>query len=143
MGRPGEPDQASDVELPMRIAGAWLPMIHVALNGARAPAILDSGQTAYDLVLSSTAASRAGVVPAGTASEGRGAGGTIEVLNGLPCDLALGRLQRRARPAVLPRFPLELRWGFRVGGLLGYELLRRFVLRLDFSRMRLGLTERR
>ena len=45
-------------------------------------------------------------------------------------------------PAVcMPRFGLEHRFGFRVGGMIGYEAVRGRCLSMDFRRMRLRIGE--
>lgn len=131
----GEPP---DPAVPLRLVGAGLPLVRAEVNGAPCNLLLDSGEAGYDLILSAAAAERTGVAPAAP-SAGVGASGGIAVIEASPARWELGGLARTVRPAVLSDFPLEFRWGFRVDGLMGHDLLRCMAVRLDFSRGLMGM----
>ena len=102
---------------------------------------LDTGMTGFDcLVPGSTAvAAQLGRTPDG-AAVGYGGAGQVALATANIDALSLGDLHKTpARAVISPAFPLERRYGFRIGGLLALEFLKRAVLTLDFSRMRLSL----
>lgn len=102
---------------------------------------IDTGQTGFHFAAPPSTVQAAQLpLEERLASYGPGGGGAI---NGVPFALdrvALGGAAvHNAHGALEPRFPLERRYGFRIGGLLAYDFFRQFVVSFDFAAMRLYL----
>lgn len=108
--------------------------------------LIDTGQSGFAF-----AASLATVQGAGLRfDEGHTGNGTIGDDDTRAVPLALTTVSlgetaaaRRDRIAGVyePRFPIEYRFGFRVGGLLAYDFFRPYALTLDFARMHITLAD--
>jgi len=71
---------------------------------------------------------------------GVGAGGGVRAARFMLDSLRLGEELTRHLPGlILGAFPLERRFGFRIGGLLGHDFFRNRVVTLDFRRMQMRL----
>lgn len=102
---------------------------------------LDTGMTGFDCLVPGSTAAVAQLVQAPQgAALGYGGAGQVALATADIDTLKLGDLHKAsARAVISPAFPLERRYGFRIGGLLALEFLKRAVLRLDLARMQLSL----
>lgn len=102
---------------------------------------LDTGMTGFDCLLpGSTAAAAHLGCDRGNAAVGYGGGGQVALATAHVDALQLDDLHKTpARAVISPAFPLERRYGFRIGGLLAMEFLKQAVLALDLSAMRLAV----
>lgn len=101
---------------------------------------IDTGMMGFDCLLPRSTAAAVGLDAEGTPVQGYGGGGGLTLTATQVPALGLGGFCKpRARGVISESFGLEHGYGFRIGGLLSAEFLRRTVLRLDFPRMRLGV----
>ncbi len=126
--------------LSLLLAGAHLPIVPACLGGDYCvPALLDTGQTGFDFAAALSVARAIG----GTGSAplfGEGAAGGVPVFPFTPEELTVGRWRKPHPSAVcIPQFPLEYRFGFRIGGLIGNRFLGEYRIDLDFPRLRMRL----
>lgn len=107
-------------------------------------ALLDTGYAGFAFALAPSTARQLGIAPAGPVQGGLGGGGRVAMAPVTLTALAVGpAMLAPASGALAGDFPLERRFGFRLGGLLGHEFCRRFVLTLDFDCMRVLLDSSR
>ncbi|SCZ61205.1 retropepsin-like aspartic protease [Thiohalomonas denitrificans] len=125
------------------LADAFLPLVRAGINGRMTlPMLLDTGQQGFAAALSVDAARAAKLPIADFPFTGEGGGGSVTVLPTRVESLQVADSEIVSPPAVcMPRFGLEHRFGFRVGGMIGYEAVRGRCLSLDFRRMRLNVGE--
>ncbi|WP_303907214.1 retropepsin-like aspartic protease [Thiohalomonas denitrificans] len=125
------------------LADAFLPLVRAGVNRQTTlPMLLDTGQQGFAAALSVDAARAAGLPIADLPLTGEGGGGSVTVLPTRVQLLQVAGTEVEEPPAVcMPRFGLEYRFGFRVGGMIGYEAMRGRCLSLDFRRMRLNIGE--
>lgn len=103
--------------------------------------LIDTGQVGFDFAapLSTVQSAQIELQSADAADAERG-GGAVRVAPFELGELRLGAAALvPAQGALEARFPLERRYGFRIGGLLAYDFFRHYALSLDFSAMRLYL----
>ncbi len=102
---------------------------------------LDSGQAGLAFAAPWSTVETAGIVlRAAETGEGYGGGGAVRVVPFELAALSLGPTQARGvQGAYTGSFPLETRFGFRIGGLVGHEFFAPHALSLDFARMRYAL----
>lgn|SRR5262245_35853844 len=120
-----------------------LLVVDVKVNGAGPFAfVLDTG--ASFSVITPRTAKAVGITPTGESPTAIGAGGRIEA--GL-CRLEtfkLGaHLVRNLDVALMSLDEVEKPLGLRIGGLIGYNFLRQYVVTIDYPAKRLHLTARR
>ena len=125
------------------LADAFLPLVKANINrGSALPMLLDTGQQGFAAALSIEAARAAKLPIADLPLTGQGGGGSVTVLPTRVDSLQVAGNEINSPPAVcMPRFGLEHRFGFRVGGMVGYEAVRGRRLSLDFQRMRFSIGE--
>ncbi len=71
---------------------------------------------------------------------GQGGGGEVQGRSAALSGLTLGETHRSdLHGMVLDAFPLEVQFGFRIGGLLAQDFFKDCALTLDFGTMRLSL----
>jgi hypothetical protein len=122
------------------LAEAFLPLVSLRLqDGPPLLTLLDSGQERFGVALAAEVAAAAGL-EAGAAEVGIGGGGAVPVWRAQPSavELAGWRFERPSAVAVA-QFPLAFRYGFHVAGAVGWDLLRRLAVSLDFDRMRIAI----
>lgn len=124
------------------LADAFLPIVRTVIDRrTTVPMLLDTGQQGFAAAVSHSIAESAALPLAGLPVAGEGGGGSVRVLPTRIERLTVAGTSFERPPSVcLPQFGLEHRFGFRIGGLLGYEAVRGRRLSLDFRRMRLGLS---
>lgn len=100
---------------------------------------VDTGMMGFDCLVPPSTAAQAHLQTEPAAIAGYGGGGQL-ALNTAPVEqLSLGGFNKRAARAVIGGFDLERQYGYRIGGLLSAEFLKRTVLAVDFLRMRLSV----
>jgi predicted aspartyl protease len=130
-------DPARAESIPLRRLGALVAVPVELPDGTEAPFLLDTGAGAT--VLDRAVAERLGLEVHGTL-EARGAGGSeaggyVRLASlGLP-----GVAIRDQMVATLGLDALGEVLGVRIDGILGYDFLSRFTIRIDYPRARLGL----
>jgi hypothetical protein len=124
------------------LTDAFLPMVPLRLEGGPPLlTLLDSGQERFAVALAAESAAAAGL-EAGAAEVGIGGGGAVPVWRAELAAVELGgRRFERPSAIALAQFPLAFRYGFHVAGAVGWELLRRLTVTLDFDRMRIAIAE--
>ena len=71
---------------------------------------------------------------------GHGGGGAVHGRSATLSGLTLGETHRcNLHGMVLDAFPLEVQFGFRIGGLLAHDFFEDCALTMDFGTMRLSL----
>jgi hypothetical protein len=85
----------------------------------------------------------AGVKLSGQSFEGVGGGGAMKVTPFLLDELRLGEAKQSNVMSFFGPFPesLELRYGFRIGGLVSHTFFRQYAVTFDFTAMRLHLRD--
>jgi len=134
----GEPGGAS---LALYLAGTHYPLVEARLPGGQWVLLfLDTGMAGAAVALAPSVARQTELLGAGAAVLGQGGGGAVA---GQP--VRLGGLQLNGTTygdldaLVLEQFPIERRFGARIGGLLGHDFFRGRRLVLDFSRSRCAI----
>ena len=102
---------------------------------------IDTGATGAAVAVPQSTARRAGLAgPGGRVRAGYGGGGNVHALPLRVAAIEVASvIERDATGMLLDAFPLERKFGFRIGGLVGHDFFRRHVLTLDFKAMRLSL----
>jgi predicted aspartyl protease len=139
--RGGERGQRDD-GVPLWLAGSHLPVVPAVVNGAtRALMVVDTGQVGLGCVVSPSIAQKAGAQSIdASAQHGQGGGGAVALRPLQLEEVSVGGLAaREISGACMPGFPLEHHFGFRIGGLLSYDLLAGRAAELDFASMRFVL----
>ena len=124
------------------IAGSHYPVACGALPGSpHCLFFLDTGMTGAAFALPRSTADAACLMYSSRDMEtGHGGGGEVHGKSTTLSGLALGETQRsNLHGMVLDAFPLEVQFGFRIGGLLAQDFFTDCVLTLDFGSMRLSL----
>ncbi len=142
--RLSRPEKAQQEGSRFWLADAFLPLVKATINRRTTlPMLLDTGQQGFAAALSIDAARSAGLPISDLPLSGEGGGGSVTVLPTRIDSLQVAGSKTDGPPAVcMPRFGLEHRFGFRVGGMIGYEAVRGRRLAVDFRRMRLSIGER-
>ncbi|HEY9199359.1 MAG TPA: retropepsin-like aspartic protease [Gammaproteobacteria bacterium] len=102
---------------------------------------LDTGMTGFDCLLPASTAMEAALDPdpAQTAT-GYGGAGQLTLATAGIATLQVDDVRKTPASGVItPEFPLERRYGFRIGGLLAFEFFKHTVLSIDFAAMRLAV----
>ena len=114
-------------------AASPLPVIAVSVNGAEPMRfLLDTGG---QNVITPDAARRAGLKVAGSGSVGGAGAGLVKVQYATARSVTIGPAVMRDQPFVV----LDLGKSAPFDGIMGYELLARFAMRLDFGHERFEL----
>jgi predicted aspartyl protease len=111
------------------------PYVHVAVNhGPPQWFLIDTGAGVPITILDSSVARAADLQPAGSKRAGA-IGGAVRLELLKPAKLVMGRLTIRGAPvAQLPLTAQSKAEGHAIGGIIGYDLLRRFNVRIDYRR---------
>ena len=109
-----------------------LPVIPVSVNGAALHFLLDTGG---QNVLTPDAARRAGVDALGEGTVGGAGAALAKIRFGTARSVRVGAAEMRDQPFLV----LDLGANAPIDGIIGYELLARFAVRLDLQRGRLEL----
>ncbi|MGC1952062.1 MAG: aspartyl protease family protein [Gammaproteobacteria bacterium] len=132
-------------EVPFWIAGRHcLVACGGPLGMPHGPVLLDTGMSGAAFAMPRSMATALGLNPPSiTALEiGYGGGGGVEGQRLQMEEVCLGGFCRRDLAGIVLReFPLELQFGFRIGGLIAHEFFRGCRLILDFGTMHLSLVE--
>ncbi len=127
---------------PFWIAGSHYPVAAGALPGSPYCLLfLDTGMagTAFALPCSTADAANLACSSEGTWT-GQGGGGEVQGRSATLSGLSLGQTRRsKLHGVVLEAFPLEVQFGFRIGGLLAQDFFKDCALTLDFGTMRMSL----
>ncbi len=128
--------------VPFWMAGDHYMVAWARVNGGE-PVLLfvDTGLAGGGVTLAPSVIKEAGVrLDEDRAGEGIGGGGRVRVVPFEVRELALdGVTERNVRGLYNDRFPLEYRFGFRMGGIISHGFFRPYALMFDFARMRLLL----
>lgn len=125
---------------PFWLAGLYTPVARAQLNGHYTiQCFLDTGMSGAALALAPSSLPGLGLTPADDDTHtGYSAGGSISVPTLTLDEVVFAGHTRHSLPAlVLPRFALERRFGFRLGGLLAHDFFAGGSLSLDFHTMHL------
>ncbi len=125
--------------VPFYLAASFLPVTRTRV-GERLSVLqlLDTGLSGADLALAPATAQAVGTVTGTTVSQSaESGGGQVPVTTLPPLSIGVGALRRTATALGLMHFPLEYRFGFRLGGVLGHTLFSGNTLTLNFRHMRL------
>jgi len=136
-----DPAAAAAAGTPLYLAGTHHPLIEAQLDrDQRLLLFIDTGLTGAAVALAPSALRQTRALESGAARLGQGGGGAVP---GQPVRLprlALdGLVYRNVDALVLAPFPIERRFGTRIGGLLGHDFFRGRRLVLDFARGRVGI----
>ena len=130
---PAPHDASLDGTVVGKLLGAVpIPLIDVAVNGTALRFIIDTGG---QNVITPDAARRAGLRVEGSGSVGGGGPGLAKVQYASARSVAVGAAVMRDQPFIV----LDLGRTTPFDGIVGYELLARFALRLDFAHERFEL----
>lgn len=112
----------------------------------QAPPVLlfaDTGLAGGGVTLAESVLKEAGInLHEDQAGTGIGGGGAVRVVPFTVDELSLGKVtDRDVRGLFTGRFPLEYRFGFRIGGIISHGFFRSYALTFDFDGMRLILQQ--
>jgi hypothetical protein len=128
---------------PCWLAGDHFILVETRVNRLhRTLMALDTGMSGAELAVPVSTLRLAGLATtAARPEQGQGGGGAVPALPVMADSLAIEGLSRQGvKGMLLPGFPIEHQFGFRVGGLLARDFLRASTVTLDFARMRLQVT---
>lgn len=140
--RPAEraPDMAGTATVPFELLYGGLIYVHVTVNGTPMAFILDSG--AESTVLNASRLAGLGLKATGTFAAGAG-GGDVTVGYVPHVTYAVGGATLKDQiVSAIPLDPLEAPLGHKLDGILGYDMLSRFVVELDYKHEQLRLRDR-
>lgn len=136
------PIETDDCGAPMYLTPGRQLLTEAVVNGTLPTlAFVDTGMSgaAFAAPASTVQAARVELSNASPVS-GHGGGGSVPGMPFVLPQLEAGGCRReRVNALLLPRFPLERQYGFRIGGLLAHEFFRDKCLTLRFDRMRLQI----
>jgi hypothetical protein len=134
------PDMTGTASVPIELVYGGLVYVHVTVNGRPMAFILDSG--AESTVLNASRLAGLGLEATGTFAAGAG-GGDVTVGYVPHVTYAVGGATVKDQiVSAIPLDGLEGPLGRKLDGILGYDLLSRFVVELDYKHKQLRLLDR-